>query len=848
MAELDDDVKEFLTQVYEDLEQLDRDLVELETNPTDEKLLGQIFRAFHTIKGDCGFFGFSKLGNIVHASENLLSRVREGEIPINTHIITALLNVLDAVRQILQQIETTGEQGEQTYPELKAHLNQLKEGKPLSPLAPQIVPSEKVAALTPDEKADNYDGSVSSVNENGALAEPSQNETAGMPVTAFENADDVISPVEKVEAVAPGENVEAVSPVEKAAPPFEKEELGLIPDESPDTQKAAPLFIENAPPCESSFEKAMIFDEQPNTQEAIHFEKGRVSDSLIRVNVKQLDKLMNLVGELVLTRNQILQLTSKQEHTGLVGASQRLNIITSELQEGIMKTRMQPIKKLWTKFPRLVRDLSIACGKKVLFQMEGEDTELDKTLIETISDPLTHLVRNAIDHGIESPQERIAKGKPAEGHLFLRAFHESGKVNIEISDDGVGFNPEHLREKALQLGFITPAQAKQMSERELFELVFLPGFSTAKKVSDISGRGVGLDVVKTNMDKIGGMIDIQSRPGEGTNFKFKLPLTLAIVPALIVKTCGDSFAIPQVNLVELVRLKGKEIQNKIEWIHNAPVYRLRGKLLPLVYLNSELKLNDNCSANKSPVIEEKSINIIVLQAESHFGLVVDEVNDTQEIVVKPLGKQLKSLMLYAGATILGDGHVALILDIMALSQHALLVAENVKQAQLGSKATAEKTSLKSVTATQAQETLETEMLLLFKISEQGRMAIPLSLVTRLEKFPRTQIEYSGNQHVIQYRGKILPLIYLADLLDGTSTNLNNNEMLQVVVHSNNNRSVGLVVPRILDIVEESITIESITSRRGVLYSTIIQGEVTELLDLKNILQTALPRFFEASAP
>jgi len=324
---------------------LDRDLVDLEKTPTDEKLLGQIFRAFHTIKGDCGFFGFSKLGSIVHASENLLSRVREGEIPINTHIITALLNVLDAVRQILQQIETTGEQGEQTYPELKAHLNQLKEGKPLSPLAPQIVPSEKVAALTPDEKADNYDGSVSSVNENGALAEPSQNETAGMPVTAFENADDVISPVEKVEAVAPGENVEAVSPVEKAVPPFEKEGLGVIPDESPDTQKAAPLFIENAPPCESSFEKAMIFDEQPNTQEDIHLEKGGVSDSLIRVNVKQLDKLMNLVGELVLTRNQIVQLTSKQEHTGLAGASQRLNIITSELQEGIMKTRMQPIKK-----------------------------------------------------------------------------------------------------------------------------------------------------------------------------------------------------------------------------------------------------------------------------------------------------------------------------------------------------------------------------------------------------------------------------------------------------------------------------------------------------------------------
>jgi len=805
MVELDDDVKEFLTQVYEDLEHLDHDLVELEKSPTDEKLLGQIFRAFHTIKGDCGFFGFSKLGNIVHASENLLSRVREGEISINTHIITALLNVLDAARQILHQIETTGEQGDETYPELKALLNQLKEGQSVPLANDQMLSSKEVAVLTSDGKANSDDSSVQSFNQNGALAEHSQNETTSRSITTVENADDAA---------------------------VEKEELGLISDESPHTQKALP--VEKAPPCDA-FEKESLSDEPPHTQNAIPFEKGAISDSLIRVDVKQLDKLMNLVGELVLTRNQIVQLTSKQEHTGLAGASQRLNLITSELQEGIMKTRMQPIKKLWDKFPRLVRDLSIACGKHVIFQMEGEDTELDKTLIESISDPLTHLVRNAIDHGIEFPQERIAKGKTAEGHLYLRAFHESGKVNIEVSDDGVGFNPEDLREKALQQGFITAAQAKLMSDRELFDLVFLPGFSTAQTISDISGRGVGLDVVKTNMDKIGGMIDIQSSPSKGTSFKFKLPLTLAIVPALIVKTCGDSFAIPQVNLVELVRLKGKDIQNKIEWIHNAPVYRLRDQLLPLVYLKSELKLNDNSSANHSPVIEENAINIIVLQAEHrHFGLVVDDVNDTQEIVVKPLGKQLKGLMLYAGATILGDGHVALILDIMALSQHALLVAEEVKHTPLDTKATIEKTSLKSVTTD--QETLDTEMLLLFKISEQGRMAMPLSLVTRLEKFPRAQIEYSGNQQVIQYRGQILPLVYIVDVLEGSSTNLTNgkDEMLEVIVHSSNNRTVGLVVDQILDIVEETITVENITSRRGVLYSAIIQGEVTELLDMKII--------------
>jgi len=796
MIELDDDVKEFLTQVYEDLEQLDRDLVEIEKKTKDEKLLGQIFRAFHTIKGDCGFFGFSKLGNIVHAAENLLSRVREGEIPINTDIITTLLKVLDAVRQILHQIETTGEQGDKAYPELKARLNQLKDGQTVPPSTETDLSETTTVSSLPNQT--NND----SAEQNGDFAEPLQDETAEKAVMAPENTT----------AVSTTENDEPLH--SKDIPTVEKEELWDIWDE--------------------------------NT-EAIPVEKGGggISDSLIRVDVKHLDKLMNLVGELVLTRNQILQLTSQQEHTNLLGASQRLNLITSELQEGIMKTRMQPIKKLWDRFPRLVRDLSVACGKQVILKMEGEDTELDKTLIETISDPLTHLVRNAIDHGIESSPERIKKGKTAEGHLWLRAFHESGKVNIEVGDDGMGFNPEHLRENALQRGFITSPQAKQMSDKELFDLVFLPGFSTAKKVSDISGRGVGLDVVKTNMEKIGGFIDIQSTAGKGTLFKFKLPLTLAIIPALIVKTGGDSYAIPQVSLVELVRLKGEDIQNKIEWLHKAPVYRLRGQLLPLVYLNSELQLNEPDLAGPSGATAEKSINIIVLQAEDrHFGLVVDEVNDTQEIVVKPLGKQLKGLTLYAGATILGDGHVALILDIMALTQSALMRAEDQ---QLGTQTSVfgkdQEALLELAAAKEQMETLEKEMLLIFQISEHSRMAIPLSQVTRLEKFPCRQIEYSGNQHVIQYREQILPLVYLADILKDSSTKINNKDgMLQVVVHSTSNSSIGLVVPRILDIVEENITIKNQASRQGVLYSTVIQGKVTEMLDMKNIIKTAVPSF------
>ena len=808
MIELDDDVKEFLTQVYEDLEKLDRDLVELEKNPMDEKLLGQIFRAFHTIKGDCGFFGFSKLGNIVHASENLLSCVREGKIGIHADIITALLKVLDAVRQILHQIETTGEQGEQTYSELKTYLNQLKEGKVIS--TPPGPSDQKTEVVDPTNNA------ISSVDENDSQ--------------------------QKAEILSIEETPEPVinQPIDNCQ--SQKETSEPVNDEPINSHQSQK---ESSEP---------VSDEPINTQSPSE-EISTLSDTIIRVDVQHLDKLMNLVGELVLTRNQLLQLTLGQENTGLLGASQRLNLITSELQEGIMKTRMQPIKKLWDKFPRLVRDLSIACKKKVILRMEGKETELDKTLIETISDPLMHIVRNAIDHGLESSQERVSQGKTAEGHLFLRAYHESGKVNIEVSDDGRGIDPENLRENAVQRGILKPDQAKQMSDKELFNLLFQAGFSTAQQVSQISGRGVGLDVVKSNIDHIGGMIDLQSTPGEGTQFKLKLPLTLAIVPALIVKSCGDSYAIPQVSLVELVRLKGEIIKTKIEWIHNAPVYRLRGKLLPLIYLKQELKLTEDCSKKQLIDQADESIHIIVLQAEDRqFGLVVDEVNDTQEIVVKPLGKQLKGLRFYAGATILGDGQVALILDIMALSQSALVMIEknqvtqlNAQQIFSGHKTTL-KDSFKSVTSTSSTDDAITEMLLVFQVTEQARMAIPLSLVTRLEKFPYRQVECSGHQHVIQYREQILPLVYLTDVLNETTIDThgikNDNEMLQVIVYSTNERSVGLVVPRILDIVEECITIKNKASRKGVLYSTVIQGQVTELLDMEEMLKIAMPSFFE----
>ncbi len=349
---------------------------------------------------------------------------------------------------------------------------------------------------------------------------------------------------------------------------------------------------------------------------------------------------MNLVGELVLARNQILQYSNATEDTGIVAPSQRLNLITTELQESVMKARMQPIGNIWSKFPRTVRDVATSRAKQVRIEMEGKETELDKTIIEAIKDPLTHIVRNSVDHGIETPDKRIAAGKPAEGRLLLRAYHEGGQVNIEISDDGAGLDLEKIRRKAVEKGVITPEHSAKMSEREAANLIFLPGFSTAEKVTNVSGRGVGMDVVKTNIDKIGGTVDVQSKLGAGTTVRMKIPLTLAIIPALIVTNRGERYAIPQISLLELVRLEGEEAQKRIELIQGLPVYRLRGRLLPLVYLDRELQAEPASREESATAV----VNIVVLQAdERHFGLVVDEINDAEEIVVKPLGKQLKGI-------------------------------------------------------------------------------------------------------------------------------------------------------------------------------------------------------------
>jgi two-component system chemotaxis sensor kinase CheA len=546
-----------------------------------------------------------------------------------------------------------------------------------------------------------------------------------------------------------------------------------------------------------------------------------LSENKLRVDVALLDQLMNLVGELVLARNHLLQFATSQKESAFLATAQHLNLITSQLQEKVMKTRMQPIGNVWKKFPRLVRDLALACDKPVRLILEGQETELDKTIIEAIKDPLIHLVRNAVDHGIENAELRRSRGKLPEGRLLLRAFHEGGQVNIELSDDGAGIYPRLVKTKAQARGILTADQAGRLGDRELLQLIFLPGFSTAEKITSVSGRGVGMDVVKTNIEKIGGMVDVQSHLGHGTTVKIKIPLTLAIIPALIV-TCGNrNYAIPQVSLLELVRLENPQAGKGIECIVGTPVYRLRGQLLPLVFLDRELGLHP---APQTPPGD--AIHIVVLQGgERPFGLVVEKINDTEEIVVKPLSKQVKGIPVFAGATIRGDGRVALILDVLGLAQRAGVVTEvrNRAMADAAADVTVQSVAKQSV--------------LLCRLGANRQLAIPLSRVARLEEIPRAALERSGTQDVVQYRGRILPLVHLSKLLPGSvSESEPKLDPLQVVVYADGDQGVGLMVDRILDIVETTIEGDVAGSGGEIFTTSVIQNRVTDLLDVPCLLK------------
>jgi two-component system chemotaxis sensor kinase CheA len=546
-----------------------------------------------------------------------------------------------------------------------------------------------------------------------------------------------------------------------------------------------------------------------------------LADGNVRVDVNLLDRLVTLVSELVLTRNQIVQIVTRRDHAALPATAQRLNLITTELQEGILRTRMQPIGNLWNKLPRLVRDVASACSKNVRIELEGGETELDKTVLEAIRDPLTHVVRNAIDHGIENPGIRAACRKPAQGRLLLHAFHEGGYVFIELSDDGGGLPIERIRRTALERKIVTRERAAAMTDRDWARLIFLPGFSTAQSVTSISGRGVGMDVVKTNIERIGGSVDVQSQPTIGTTIFMKIPLTLAIVPALIVHDDGERFAIPQVSLLELLRLDATHAPRMIEWVHEAPVLRVRDQLLPLVFLRELMHERRAFSSSSLAARDGSALHVVVLNAEGRaFGLIVDGIDDAEEIVVKPLADPLKDISILAGATILGDGRVGLILDIPGIARASGL--------------TAVERPLVPVTPPTAAP-MKAAALLVVEVRSGWRVALPLSRVTRLEEIARPRIERSGDRDVLQYRGGILTLERLARLLDAPGPDEPWGDTVHAVVFEQPGRPLALTVSSIVDIVDEPAAPRPVTDREGISATAVIEGRVVDLLDLDAVM-------------
>jgi two-component system chemotaxis sensor kinase CheA len=785
---VDEVIKEFLVESTENLLRMEHGLVNLEKDPTNREILADIFRTVHTIKGTCGFFEFSKLEALSHISENLLSRARDGELDLDSKIISTLLELVDKIRQFLSCIESTGSDNDVEAGTLVEKLSGLaqRSRQEQAPARPKEKPPRQ--AKKPKAQAKKK------------AAQPAQKEAA---------------PVDQKEAAPVEKQAKKEAPVSKEA----AQPIAAATRKIPEPEEEAPPDL---------VEEHSFLDDSGLPPEISEHVRG-ISSTSVRVDVSLLEKLMGMVGELVLARNQILQLVAERDDQEMTAMTQRLNMVTSGLQEAVMRTRMQPIDNVFQTFPRLVRDMTLVCGKKVRLEIEGKETELDRTIIEAIKDPLTHLARNAIDHGIEEPAERLAQGKPEEGCIQLRAKHENGQVIIEINDNGSGVNVDAIKQKARKLQLASAEELDEMSRQEALNLIFAPGLSTASRVTSVSGRGVGMDVVKTNIERVGGTVDLHSMPSVGTSIQIRLPLTLAIMPALIVRGGNQRYAIPQSGLVELVRIDEKE-DGGIEHVHDAPVFRLRDKLLPILWLDEELGLKKRKSERASD-----SITIVVLRAaDREFGLVVDRLEETQEIVVKPLGDLLKRIPILAGTTILGDGRVALILDVLGLALGAHVVTESTERTSVAHAAQVERASDK-------------QKMLFFASRDDGRMAIPLDRVSRLVEFNRDAVERAGDYEVIQYGTEILPLLHVDSLLPERRQARRTEEeaedgRMQVVVYAGRDRDVGLVVCRILDIVEEPLTLQQPASRDGVLGTAVIRGRVTELLDVEGMIRKFDPSF------
>ena len=682
---MDDLTKEFIAESQEGLDRMEQCLTALETRPADTGLLGEIFRAVHTIKGTTGFLGFDRLEKLAHAGEHLLGSVRDGRLAVTSELISGLLRLMDGLRAILMLIEETGGEGTRSSDEdgdLIAELALLNGEMP-----PVDIEAELLDAV---------------IRDGGAAAE-----------------------------------------------------AGKVPGSSAKKVSAA-----------------------GNSERS-----GGGNDRTLRIDVDVLNRMMNLVGELVLTRNQMLQ--SDRSAANFPELARRLDSVTADLRETVMQARMQPVGNLFGKFPRMVRDLARTCGRDVRIEFSGQETGLDKSLLEAIKDPLTHAVRNAVDHGIEAPADRVLAGKPAEGCVRLKAFHQSGSVVIEVSDDGAGIPMERVLRKAIERNLVTEEQAAGMSEREALQLIFLPGFSTAAAVTTVSGRGVGMDVVRANVEKVGGSVEVESRRGGGTTLRLRVPLTLAIVPSLVVRSGGQSFALPQSALVELVDIPRREFGKTVQRVGSAEVYRLRERLLPMVWLDRLLGME-----SESPETSQGHY-LAVLEADGcRYGLVVDDLMSPEEIVVKPLSPVLREIGLFSGATVLGNGTLALILDIGATAARA-----GVKPIEEGSVETVE-------AATTVQDAARASFLI-FEDRARERTALPLDMVERIESVPLERIEYAGGRALLQYRGELLPLRDQGKVLaELEASRQPGEEALATVLicgEAEGNQRAGIVVRQVLDV-------------------------------------------------
>ena len=772
---MDDLLREFLTETSESLDTVDNQLVRFEQDPNNAKILDNIFRLVHTIKGTCGFLGLPRLEALAHAGETLMGKFRDG-MPVTGQAVSLILASIDRIKEILGGLEATEAEPQGSDQDLIVKLHEMVEHG-MAAMAAASAPAP-VAAVP----------AAVAIVEGTLVPQTLQRELRPGEVS-----------LDELERAFRETAIEA-APSPPLAPEHEAE--------------PAPRVASNK---EADKESSKAARKAP--AEAEMAEGDKIANQSIRVNVDTLEHLMTMVSELVLTRNQLLEISRRNEDTEFKVPLQRLSNVTAELQEGVMKTRMQPIGNAWQKLPRIVRDLSGELHKQIELEMHGADTELDRQVLDLIKDPLTHMVRNSADHGLETPAERAAAGKPEQGTIRLSAYHEGGHIIICIADNGRGLNTERIKAKALQNGLVGEAELEKMTEAQIHKFIFAPGFSTAAAVTSVSGRGVGMDVVRTNIDQIGGTIDIKSVAGEGSSVTIKIPLTLAIVSALIVEAGGDRFAIPQLSVVELVRARANS-EHRIERIKDTAVLRLRNKLLPLMHLKKLLKIDDGSSSDP-----ENGFIVVTQVGSQTFGIVVDGVFHTEEIVVKPMSTKLRHIEMFSGNTILGDGAVIMIIDPNGIAK------------ALGTSISASHEIAEDNAASRAIAAEQLTSLLVFRAGSSQPKAVPLGLVTRLEEITTDKIELSNGRYMVQYRDQLMPLVQMAGVQVQTSG------AQPILVFADDGRSMGLVVDEIIDIVEEKLHIEVAGSQDGILGSAVIKGQATEVIDVGHFLPMAFADWF-----